>query len=123
MSATVLKRLVVIVMAVVFLTAASAASVAPAWAAQSSHAEASASPTGPCSQMPMSKHEGQGSMPCKSMGADCMLLGCLGGLSMLENGPRFAVPIAYDRVSYLAFSVNRDGLTTKPDPLPPRSLA
>ncbi len=127
MVATVLNRLLVVLIALALVGRASTPLYASATTMGASDAPMTMTGAVPCDQMDMTGHDtGSGkSAPCNSMNFDCMLkMGCFAtGATLAAIPATLSVPIAYDAVSYeLAFTA-RTGLSLAPDPFPPKSLA
>lgn len=64
------------------------------------------------------------SVPCKSMTPDCMMqMGCLGlSGAILANLESVAAPVRYSSVIYGSQASAGSGLSTAPDPFPPKTL-
>lgn len=129
---SIVKQLVWVLTAIAFLSGAMVPWLAggKAFAAPGTGVTASAN----CDMMDMSgtmadDMAGHGSdvdksAPCKSMTLDCMMqMGCLGlSGAILANLESVAAPIRYRSVIYGSQASAGSGLSTAPDPFPPKTL-
>lgn len=101
----------------------------PPWiVTATAHAEetaASATESDCCDDMVMAGDQAgtNQSEPCKSMTLGCMIqMGCLGlsGVILADLGAA-GVPISYGVVTYEVSSWGQPGLSTAPDPFPPKT--
>jgi hypothetical protein len=119
----VLRRLLIVLTGLAFLTGA-AVQVTPPAAFMASACMGAANTTGDCcANMAMKDHPAPAPMkqvPCKGISLDCAKeFGCISSPALPAPSTALGSPTVYGRVAYWPPATSRAGLSIKPDLFPP----
>ena len=118
----VLRRLVVVLSVLAFVTGMTIQAIPSAEALGLSTAEGSAKADPECPRMAM-EHHSEGMpvpLPCKGIMLDCVKqMGCLGTPALPDRADAISVPVAYSIVAYWSPGPVLSGRDVEPDLFPP----
>lgn len=118
----VLRRLVVVLSVLAFVTGMTIQAIPSAEALGLSTAEGSAKADPECPRMAM-EHHSEGMpvpLPCKGIMLDCVKqMGCLGTPALPDRADAISVPVAYSIVAYWSPGPVLSGQDVEPDLFPP----
>jgi hypothetical protein len=117
-----LRRLIVVLSVLAFVSGMSIQAIPSAQALGLSTAEGSAKADPECPRMAM-EHHSQGMpipLPCKGIMLDCVKqMGCLGTPALPDRADAVSVPVAYSMAAYWSPGPVLSGRDVEPDLFPP----